>query len=698
MEMETGIKKIRRSYIVLAISSLLFLLISSHIGLNLIRSKYVNDSTLQLQQDYWVEFNHLIKQQANTYSGLINLILDDPDFYHKWEMGNRDSLYQTSLSYNEIFKTKFNITHFYFIDTTGHCFLRVHKPESHGDYIDRFTFTTTKETGKLSFGIELGKFGTMTLRVVSPWYVEDKLVGYIELGEEIENMLPDISNMLNSEVYVLINKDRLNKTDWEQGQTISTHASTFDWEYHPNYVITYHSSSKIPVELSTLISDVVHSRVYHTGGGERYSGTAIDLTDAAQESIGKVIILNNQTSLFDTVKNIKLMVTILFFIIGGSLLYASLVFLKRIHHRIAGDMVNLQNEIGERKKAEKQLIIHQEELEDTVRERTRQLEEWKDQLEEQVQLRTKELRRKNKELEVLYKEDRYSKLEIEKAYNDFKTAQMQLVHSEKLASLGMLSAAIGHEINNPLAGLYGGLQILRKDFDALKPLMESLSNEQTLEPSHLDTINQHLSKTNLKMITSDFEILLKRLHEGVEHTIDVVRSLKDFSRKDSNEHVKSDIHQGLESTLVLLKYKLNTSNIKVRLNFQNGIKPINCQRGPLNMVFMNILTNAMDSINEKSSGESDFQGEITIQTYTDNSNLNIAIADNGIGMTREVIDHIFQTFYTTKKQGKGTGLGMSISMDIIKKHQGDIMVESTPGEGSKFTIVLPMTETPDESQ
>ncbi|MDH5400794.1 MAG: hypothetical protein OEX02_21755, partial [Cyclobacteriaceae bacterium] len=135
-------------------------------------------------------------------------------------------LYQTSLSYNEIFKTKFNITHFYFIDTTGHCFLRVHKPESHGDYIDRFTFTTTKETGKLSFGIELGKFGTMTLRVVSPWYVEDKLVGYIELGEEIENMLPDISNMLNSEVYVLINKDRLNKTDWEQGQTISTHAST----------------------------------------------------------------------------------------------------------------------------------------------------------------------------------------------------------------------------------------------------------------------------------------------------------------------------------------------------------------------------------------------------------------------------------------------------------------------------------------
>ncbi|PUZ22133.1 hypothetical protein GA0116948_11148 [Chitinophaga costaii] len=295
-------------------------------------------------------------------------------------------------------------------------------------------------------------------------------------------------------------------------------------------------------------------------------------------------------------------------------------------------------------------------------------------LEAKVQERTEELQASNNKLsETLI---------------NLKDAQTQLVESEKMASLGQLTAGIAHEINNPINFVTSNIKPLKLDIQDLKSLLdryESLDHANGNIHEQLEGIKAYREELDIDYIHSEISSLIKGIEEGAARTAEIVKGLRTFSRLDESDLKYVDIHEGLDSTLVLLR---NSIPHHVQLIKNYGKLPkIECYAGKLNQVFMNIMSNGLNAIKTKA-----IQGNesLTISTSLENNLAKIAIRDSGIGMTEEVKEKIFEPFFTTKDVGEGTGLGLSIVFSIIAKHNGKILVESTPGNGSEFIIYLPL--------
>ncbi|KAA5544224.1 tetratricopeptide repeat protein [Adhaeribacter rhizoryzae] len=293
-----------------------------------------------------------------------------------------------------------------------------------------------------------------------------------------------------------------------------------------------------------------------------------------------------------------------------------------------------------------------------------------------------QLTRKNVEINQQKEEIATQRDRLEQMYNNLISAQAQLIQAEKMASLGQLTAGVAHEINNPINFVSAGIDSLRHNFTEIMEVVEGYlaldpdtDNKQTLQK-----LNKLKKQVDLDELIEESEQLLRSIKNGATRTKEIVRSLKNFTRLDENTLKVADIHEGLDSTLVILNNQIK-ERIKISKNYGH-LEPINCYPGQLNQVFMNILGNAIQAI----KGE----GTIAIKTYTEDDFAVIRIKDSGSGMTAEVKKHIFEPFFTTKDVGEGTGLGLSISYGIIEKHKGKIEVESQPGAGTEFIIRIPL--------
>ncbi|MDH5398986.1 MAG: ATP-binding protein [Cyclobacteriaceae bacterium] len=310
----------------------------------------------------------------------------------------------------------------------------------------------------------------------------------------------------------------------------------------------------------------------------------------------------------------------------------------------------------------------------------KQLEEANSSLAVKVNERTAELNEKNRELKQTLKK--------------LRSTQAQLVHSERLASLGMLSAAIGHEINNPLNYIKGAVEILGIHIKNIMPAFEKLEalDEQKADVAEIKEMIREVRSMNLSKIRQDMNRMLDDMKKGTAMTTNIINSLRAFSRADSDKMEMTDIHKGIDSTLMLLKPKFKYQLIEIEKFYGASPAVIKCFPGQLNQVFMNILSNAVDAITDKRNRQEqkEFVGKITITTELAINSIIITIADNGVGMTGTVRKKIFEPFFTTKEEEKGNGLGMHICQEIIERHEGSIMVESTPEEGSKFSIMVPL--------
>ena len=284
-------------------------------------------------------------------------------------------------------------------------------------------------------------------------------------------------------------------------------------------------------------------------------------------------------------------------------------------------------------------------------------------------------------MEIQQQKDR-----LEKTLKELKAAHSQIVQSEKMASLGELTAGIAHEINNPINFVYAGVDGLRSSLEGLLNVLNKYAKLDEAESiADIKSVLEDVKDLKKKLYFDEtrdnvFEVV-NAIKEGATRTAEIVKGLRSFSRLDETELKEASIHDGIDSTLVLLNSKIERDRITITKDYDYTIPEIECFPGQLNQVFMNIISNAIDSIAGK--------GSITICTRNLESDVEIKIIDTGKGMSEDVKAKIFQPFFTTKGLGEGTGLGLSITFGIIDKHEGKISVDSAVGEGTAFTIVIP---------
>lgn len=316
-------------------------------------------------------------------------------------------------------------------------------------------------------------------------------------------------------------------------------------------------------------------------------------------------------------------------------------------------------------------------------------------LQEKTKLQDMQLEAQNVLLQKMNQKLEMANQELSQRLQQLQDAQLQLVESEKMATLGQLVAGIAHEINNPLGFLQGNIQPAQNYIDDLLNLLD-LYQQQFPNPGEL--ITNRIAAIELDFLREDLPKLIKSMNLGLERIRHISNSLRTFSRTDTDHKVYLKIHEGIESTLLILKHRLkaNESRPEIMVVKNYGQLPeICCFPGQLNQVFMNLLSNAIDALEESNEGKSFAEikanpNKILIQTRLENSGLTIKIADNGIGMTDEVRKRIFDQGFTTKSVGKGTGLGLAIARKIVtEKHHGTLTCASKPGIGTEFTIWLP---------
>ncbi|MDF5706101.1 MAG: AAA family ATPase [Nostoc sp. S4] len=342
------------------------------------------------------------------------------------------------------------------------------------------------------------------------------------------------------------------------------------------------------------------------------------------------------------------------------------------------------------------------------------LEKYNYNLEQKVNERTQELNDKNERLQQAIKE--------------LKRTQIQLIQSEKMSSLGQMVAGIAHEINNPINFIHGNIA---HTSEYVQYLLDLIAVYQQEYPGSSPAIEEKLEEIDIEFLAEDLPKILDSMKIGSSRIRTIVLGLRNFSRLDEYEMKPVDLHEGIDNTLMILQHRIkrksldtkqgmdiNFSEVKIIKEYGN-IPEVTCYAGQLNQVFMNILSNALDALEESffishqlfvndpqknsnrdlqtSEGQEkikNYQGEIRISTQlTDSNTVMIWIADNGCGMTEAVRQKIFDPFFTTKAVGSGTGLGLSISYQIIvDKHKGSLTCNSTLGEGTEFLIEIPMQQ------
>ena len=293
-----------------------------------------------------------------------------------------------------------------------------------------------------------------------------------------------------------------------------------------------------------------------------------------------------------------------------------------------------------------------------------------------------------------------SNYELNRTLKELQTSQAHLVQSEKMSSLGQLVAGVAHEINNPVSFIHGNLTHIQ---EYTQGLLELLQLYEQYYPNPVSEIQTETEEIDLKFIRDDLPKILSSMEMGSIRICKIVLSLRNFSRLDEAEIKPVDIHEGLENTLVILNNRLKANpkraEIQVIRGYEN-LPAVECYPGLLNQVFMNMLANAIDALEEKIENQTPQErkenpSQITLQTSLIKEEwVQIAIADNGSGIPQGIQKNIFDPFFTTKPIGKGTGMGMSISYQIItEKHGGKLECFSSFGEGTEFIIQIPIRQT-----
>lgn len=293
------------------------------------------------------------------------------------------------------------------------------------------------------------------------------------------------------------------------------------------------------------------------------------------------------------------------------------------------------------------------------------LQNFNHQLEEKVKARTQQLEQKNQILN--------------KTNTELQTAQRQLLHAEKMASVGQLAAGVAHEINNPVGYVLSNVKTLEDYIRSLKKVIESSAKAVETSDKLSPMIEAIMADNDVEFICEDIGSLLNESEQGLQRVQEIVMGLKSFSHADADEMKPADINECIQNTLSMVNNQLKY-HCKVYTNLCEN-STLNCHAGRLSQVFTNLLVNAGQAI--------DKDGVIKIHTVNEAGKFKIYFVDNGAGISPGNLKKLFDPFFSTKAEGEGTGLGLSISYGIIKEHSGTIEVKSVVGKGTCFIVSLP---------
>ena len=332
--------------------------------------------------------------------------------------------------------------------------------------------------------------------------------------------------------------------------------------------------------------------------------------------------------------------------------------------------------------AQAAISLENAQLYENLTQANHQLEGYSYSLEQKVQERTQELNQKNQDLA--------------ETLQQLQKTQAQLIHQEKLTSLGQVVAGIAHEINNPVGFISSNIE---HAFNYLEDLFSLIKAYQQEYPNPTSLVQKKSEEIELDFLTSDLKKILNSMQVGSKRIQKIVEALKNFSRLDESEIKPVDLYSGIESTLIILQNRLNLQGKRPAIEIvkqYSQLPLVNCYAAQLNQVFMNILTNAIDALEQawKNNSAANFKPQIVIQTQLIGENsVQIRISDNGCGMSEAVQAKIFDPFFSTKPVGSGTGLGLSVAHSIIvEKHGGRLTCHSEVGEGTEFILEIPMTQ------
>ena len=283
---------------------------------------------------------------------------------------------------------------------------------------------------------------------------------------------------------------------------------------------------------------------------------------------------------------------------------------------------------------------------------------------------------------------------IQNTLDELQSAQQQLVQSEKLASIGQLTAGIAHELNNPINFVASSAQSLRRDFEDLSKVVDKLKVMDPLSPNlnqEMGQLKEMFGALDIEFTQREIEELLNGIEDGTKRTSEIVKGLRIFSRMDGDNFTMAQINELIESTLIVLRSNLK-DNAVVESDMGVDLPLVSCQPGRLNQVFMNIITNAAQSMDESDLAVEERKVQIKSRKVDSigQSWIEVRVKDRGAGMSESVKAQIFDPFFTTKAVGEGTGLGLSIVMGILSDHNAEVEVETEEGVGTEFIIRFPL--------
>lgn len=599
-------------------------------GIYLLKAHEI-DSHIQDQiNEVDVLFHRHVQKDARWLNGYIRFLSTDEQLQRAWLTGDRPALLHRAQILFDDLRNEQQITHFYFHGLDQVCFLRVHDPGRFGDYIDRITMNEAVRTGELSSGLELGPLGTFTLRVVRPWIIDGKLSGYIELGEEVDGLIPLATSILDVDLVVTLDKSFLDREGWEEGMEMMGREP--DWDLSPDVVVHDYTLKQVSADLLARAAQILESQRRQlfrwSSDGATYRGGVLPMLDAAGKRVGDFIVMKDVSKLEAGALTVSSVLVVLAILVALTLITLFRHVLRRIERRLRAAYTSLNAEIGIRRQKERELREHRENLEYLINTRTLELKTANGQLTQEVEKRVKaqrDLHHLNEELE--------------------RTVQNLSVSNRDLQELLRVAA---HDLKTPIRALVTLGDWIRID------------NHDRLDDS---------GQANL-------DLLCKRACRLNNHVDRILEYAGIWSICRRRERI--DLNTLIRDIIVDLDLPPN-----VRIDVQPDLPMVKASRTHMLQIFRNLLDNAVRHNTHE-------ELVVTLSCADRGDFREFSVTDNGPGIEQKYFEKIFQMFQTLSPRDEidTAGVGLAIVRRVVEIYEGQIWVESSPGQGSTFFFTL----------